>query len=76
MTGESERVLEQSGHSTKAMPRSVNCLRLMETTPENVHLGDLTVCTCSFAVSALSIVLCCPLSWTVFRSVPFTLAGK
>lgn len=45
LCGESERDLEQSGHSTNATLLSANRLRLMETTPENVHLGDLLVCT-------------------------------
>jgi hypothetical protein len=34
----------------------------METTPENGHLDDLPVCTCSFAVSTVFVVFCCPLS--------------
>src|SRR6266567_3775192 len=48
LTGESERVLEQSGHSTKVMELSVNRLRSMETSfPANGHLGDVLVCACS-----------------------------
>ena len=60
LTGESERVLEQSGHSTTVTPLSVNRLRSMETTiRENVHLGDVLVCTGSFAISTVFVVFCC-----------------
>lgn len=60
LTGESERVLPQSGHSTNVTPLSVNRLRSMGTTIlENVHLGDVLVCTCSFAVSTVFVVFCC-----------------
>jgi hypothetical protein len=46
LTGESERVLPQSGHSTDMTELSVNRLRSMGTTIlENVHLGDVLVCT-------------------------------
>ena len=57
MRGESERMREQSGHATKATPRSANRLRSMATIPENVHLSDLLVDTCA---SAVFVVLCCP----------------
>src|SRR2546425_2391740 len=78
LTGESERVLEQPGHSTKLMPLSVNRLRSMGTTPENVQLAVLLVCSCSCAVSTVFVVFCCSLSGAVCRSgsFPFTRAGS
>src|SRR6185437_15357978 len=55
LTGESERVLEQRGHCTKAMPLSSHRLRSMATlSEENGHLGDVLVCPCSCAVSTLT----------------------
>src|SRR2546423_332203 len=57
LTGESERILPQPGHSTRLMPLSVNRLRSMRTTPENVQLAVLLVSSCSFAVSTVSPVL-------------------
>ena len=62
LTEESERVLEQLGHSTKVMPLSVNRWRSMGTSPKKVHLGNVLVCTCSFAVSTVFVVFCCSLS--------------
>ena len=57
LTGESERVLPQRGHSTDVMPLSVNRLRAMGiTVRENVHLGDVLVCTGSFAVSTVFVI--------------------
>ena len=62
LTGESERVLEQSGHSTTVTPLSVNRLRSMETTiRENVHLGDVRGSTSSSTVSTVFVVFCCSL---------------
>src|SRR3989454_10897715 len=66
LTGESERVLEQRGHCTKAMPLSAKRLRSMATTSEeNGHLGDVLVCPCSCAVSTVCAVFCCPDEETV-----------
>src|SRR6266571_6205479 len=75
LTGESERVLPQSGHSTEVTELSAHRLGSMGTTVrENVHLGDVLVCTGSFAVSTVFVVFCCSFSWTVCRSgsFPFT----
>ena len=41
LRGESERMREHSGHSTKATPLSANRLRSMATSPENGHLEAL-----------------------------------
>src|SRR5260370_25661507 len=55
LLGERERVLPQSGHSTRLMPLSVNRLRSMGTSsPENVQLAVLLVCACSSTVSPVS----------------------
>src|SRR5229473_3131477 len=44
LTGESERVLPQSGHSTRATSLISHRLRSMATSiPENVHLGEMLV---------------------------------
>src|SRR5712692_7212569 len=75
LTGESERVLPQSGHSTDEMPLSVNRLGSMRiTVRENVHLADVLVCTGSFAVSTVFVGVCCSFSWTVCRSGSFPFA--
>ena len=76
LTGESERVLEQRGYSTKAMPLSVNRLGSMGTSPTNEQLRDGLVCSCSFTVSTVFVVSCGSLSETVCRSgsFPFTRA--
>src|SRR5258708_23874846 len=79
LTGERERILPQSGHSTRLIPLSVNRLRSMGTSsPENVQLAVLLVCSGSFAVSTVFIVFCCSFSRTVCRSgsFPFTLTGS
>lgn len=57
LTGESERILPQPGHSTRLIPLSVNRWRSMRTTPENVQLAVLFVSSCSFAVSTVSTVV-------------------
>ena len=75
LTGESERVLPQSGHSTDVTELAVNRLRSMATTVlENVHLGDALVCTGSSAISTVFVVFCCSFSWTVCRSGSFPFA--
>src|SRR6266487_6799618 len=79
LTGESERVLPQSGHSTNVTELAVNRLRSMGTTVrENVHLGDALVCTGSSAVSTVFVVFCCSFSGGVCcsDSFPFALAGS
>src|SRR5438874_12746214 len=54
LTGESERVLPQRGHSTDVTELAVNRLRSMGiTVRENVHLGDVRGSTGSFAVSTV-----------------------
>jgi hypothetical protein len=52
LLGESERVLAQLGHSTSVTPLSRKRWSSMETTPKNVHLGILTVCTCESLASS------------------------
>ena len=53
LTGESERVLPQRGHSTDGTELSVNRLRSMgSTVRENGHLGEVFVCIGSFACSS------------------------
>src|SRR5579864_3577891 len=74
LTGESERVLPQSGHSTDVTELAVNRLRSMGiTVRENVHLGDVLVCACSFAVPTVFVVEARSFSWTVcsLGSFPF-----
>src|SRR6266536_499682 len=57
LTGVSERVLPQRGHSTTETELVVNRLRSMGITVlENGHLGEVLVCSCSFAVSTGSTV--------------------
>src|SRR6266536_481183 len=73
LTGESERVLPQSGHSTDVTPLFVKGLRSIGITVlENAHLGDVLVCTDSFAVSAVFVGFCCSFSWTICRSSSFS----
>ena len=79
LTGESERVLPQRGHSTTVTALAVNRLRSMGIiVRENGHLGDVLVCTGSFAVATVFVVEARSFSWTVCRSgsFPFTLAGS
>jgi hypothetical protein len=75
LTGESERVLPQRGHSTDETELAVNRLRSMgSTVRENGHLGEVLVCTGSFACSSCWDGSRCSFSGTVCRSgsFPFT----
>src|SRR6266567_1318265 len=75
LTGESERVLPQSGHSTTVTPLSINRLRSMGiAVRENVHLGDVLVCPCSSTVSTVFVVCCGSFSWTISGSGSFPFA--
>ena len=79
LTGESERVLPQRGHSTTVTELSVHRLGSMGITiRENVQLDDVLVCPCSFAVSTVFVAWGTAFSGTVCRSgsFPFTLAGS
>ena len=72
---ESERVLPQRGHSTTATELAVNRLRSMGiTVRENVHLGEVLVCSCSFAVSIVFVVEACSFFGIVCRSGSFPCA--
>ena len=73
LAGVSERVLPQRGHSTKVTELSVHRLGSMGISiRENVQLGDVLVCACSFTVS---VMFCCSFSGTVCRSGSFPFAS-
>lgn len=77
LCGESERVLEQSGHCTKATLLLAKRWRSMATTAANGHLGVLTVCAGAPTVPPVAVVGGSCLADTTSRtgSVPLPFPG-